>query len=327
MYWPDLFMLPLLTSFFLTMGIIRWLGSKLIDVPVERSSHSLPTPRGGGIAIVLTTLLTYLWASDVSYPSFIIFIALPLLMSALGTLDDFFNLNVRPRLIAQLALCLLGAYFCLKDLNLPLPGLICIGGVATLALMWSTNLYNFMDGINGIAAVQAISICIAMGVILFYLQSDTGNIYILAIIGAACLGFLYWNFPSAKIFMGDTGSLFLGFIFGLIALNTSIKSIEIASAWMIVMAVFIVDATYTLIIRLLSGQKFYLPHRSHSYQKLALKFNSHTKTTLTILTINTIWLFPLALLTALGYAHPIISIILAYSPLIIIAMKLKAGKK
>jgi Fuc2NAc and GlcNAc transferase len=314
-------------SFFLSWILIKQLGGRLLDIPNDRSSHSLPTPRGGGIAITITATLASVYLSIFAspYAPLSIYIILLVAMATLGAFDDFMSLSVPLRLAAQLIFSLAGTYFCFKSANFPLPILLALSLFATFGILWLTNLYNFMDGINGIATMQAIFICGSMAIILHYFKIDKGMINLLLILGFASAGFLFWNFPSAKIFMGDSGSLFLGFAFGLIAVKTSVNSIEIAIAWLIIMAVFITDATYTLFVRFLTGQKFYLPHRSHSYQKIAIKIG-HTKTTLLILMVNMVWLFPLALLSAFNQINPLIALTLAYLPLIVIAAKLGAGR-
>lgn len=327
-YWTTLAALSVVLSFILTKMVIIWLGKRLVDTPSDRSSHNQPTPRGGGLAIVVSCAITYscvrIYAPEQT-PDFLL-IALPIAMAFLGLIDDFINLKIQLRLLVQLILAAIGTQYYLTDTTWSALDIIVVSGLLVLTLAWSTNLYNFMDGINGIAALQAISTCMAMGSILFYCEGNTEAVTSLLIVGFACTGFLYWNFPNAKIFLGDTGSLFLGFIFGLLAIKTSLNSLEIATAWLVVMAIFICDASYTLCVRLLSGQKFYLPHRSHSYQKLALQLGSHGKTSLLVFTVNILWLFPIAFLTASTLIHPILALILAYCPLIIIAIKLKAGK-
>lgn len=327
-YWTTLAALSVALSFFLTQLVIICLGKRLVDIPGYRSSHNQPTPRGGGLAIVISCALAYAYIliyKSNQAPDFLL-IALPVAMALLGLIDDFVNLNIQSRLLVQLVLASIGIGYCLQDTTWPVLNIILISGFLVVALTWSTNLYNFMDGINGIATLQAISTCMAMGAIFFALGIETEATTLLLILGCACVGFLYWNFPNAKTFMGDTGSLFLGFFFGLLAVKTSINSLTIATAWLVVMAIFICDASYTLCVRLLCGQKFYLPHRSHSYQKLALQVDSHSKTSLLVFAVNILWLFPIAFLTATTFIHPILALTLAYCPLIVVAIKLKAGK-
>lgn len=327
-FWITLCISSFLSSFFLSWAIVKWLGKQLIDIPNDRSSHQQPTPRGGGLAISLTFVLisTYLFIQGSPLVPSIFIIMLVTSMAALGALDDFISLNIQPRLFFQALLATIGIYLCMHNLDAPLPILIITGCLLVLALMWFTNLYNFMDGINGIASIQAIATCFSMSIILILNGSDTWMIAQLTIIGFSCAGFLYWNFPTAKIFMGDSGSLFLGFTFGLISIKTS-SSFETAATWLILMAVFISDASFTLFTRLLSGQKFYLPHRSHAYQKIAQKLNSHTQTTLLILAFNLLWLFPLAFLTNIKLLNPIWALTFAYCPLIICSITMKAGRQ
>ena len=319
--------LSILIAFSMTWLVIKGLSQRLLDLPTDRSSHVLPTPRGGGIAIAATTILmcSFLTIFDLLSIIPLPFIILLAAIAALGALDDFFNLGIKPRLLTQIILSALGVILCLGSSNFSTLETILIGIFLTLTLLWLVNLYNFMDGINGIAALQAICVCVTMGAILHFYGDSSEAVNSLLIVGSACAGFLYWNFPKAKIFMGDTGSLFLGFGLGLIAVWTSLESIEMGTAWLIMLAVFITDATYTLLVRALTGQKFYLPHRSHSYQKLAVIFKSHAKVTLLVCAINALWLFPLALLTITKTINPAIALIAAYGPLVVIAYKLKAG--
>ncbi|QEY15077.1 glycosyl transferase [Cellvibrio sp. KY-GH-1] len=325
--WTTLAAFTAAFSFILTKMVIIWLGNRLVDTPSDRSSHNKPTPRGGGLAIAMSCAITYsfLWIyAPEQAPDFLL-IALPIAMAILGLIDDFINLKIQLRLIVQLVFATIGIQHYLLETSWSLLNITLVSVPLILALVWSTNLYNFMDGINGIAALQAISTCVAMGSILLYCNVDTEAATLLLIVGFSCTGFLYWNFPTAKIFMGDTGSLFLGFCFGLLAIKTSFDSLKIAVAWLIVMALFICDASYTLFIRFISGQKFYLPHRTHSYQKLAVQLGSHGKASLSALAMNMLWLYPIAFLTVSTAIHPMLALILAYSPLIIVSMKFKAG--
>lgn len=200
-----------------------------------------------------------------------------------------------------------------------------LGLIAIIGLIWMTNLYNFMDGINGIATLEAIFVCCGMSFIFFLEDSNDQIIILMIILASACCGFLYWNFPTAKLFMGDVGSLFLGITFGLLVLFTSRKNIDTAATWAIMLGVFIVDASYTLGTRLITGQKFYLPHKSHTYQKLALHFRSHTKASLSLTIINLFWLLPLAISTVATKLNPLAIVVIAYIPLIYLAHKIKAG--
>lgn len=197
--------------------------------------------------------------------------------------------------------------------------------IAVLFLVWLLNLYNFMDGINGIASVEAITATVSMA-ILYLLLSISLNSEILWLLAACVFGFLLWNFPKAKIFMGDACSGFLGLILGILALVALKENLALFCAWIICLGVFVVDATYTLIKRVLSGHKMYDAHRSHSYQILSRKWGSHTPVTLVVAAVNLFWLFPIAYITVTqNITYPEIAVLIAYIPLLLVAIKLKAG--
>ena len=162
--------------------------------------------------------------------------------------------------------------------------------------------------------------------ILYAVLNISVNSDILWLLAACVFGFLLWNFPKAKIFMGDACSGFLGLTLGILALIALKENLALFCAWIICLGVFVVDATYTLIKRVLSGYKMYDAHRSHSYQILSRKWGSHTPVTLAVAAINLLWLLPLAYYTVTQpLAYPEFMVLVAYLPLILIAMKLKAG--
>ena len=142
----------------------------------------------------------------------------------------------------------------------------------------------------------------------------------------AVAGFLVWNWPPAKIFMGDVGSGYLGFILSVLVIYTHTAGMVSIWVWFILFGVFFVDASITLLTRISTGQQWYKAHRSHAYQKLAQIWGSHGKVTLSILTINIIWLAPLALLANMQPDSGAMLTAIAYLPLLIIAFVLKAGR-
>lgn len=247
------------------------------------------------------------------------------LVAMLGIADDLFSLGIGIRLAIQFLLAGLGVAFIgtNNDPSLVEQGLTAL--ILILFLVWMTNLYNFMDGINGLAALEAISTCIGMGLIYSIGNTDEESLYLMIIISATAGGFLYWNFPKAKLFMGDAGSLFLGLGLGLLAIKNLGENNNLVAAWLIMLGIFIVDASYTLFVRMVTKQAFHQAHRTHAYQKVAIKLKSHTHTTLSIIAINLLWLFPLALIVAIGKLHPAIALVIAYAPLIILAKKYNAG--
>jgi len=180
-----------------------------------------------------------------------------------------------------------------------------------------------MDGIDGIATIESITVVTSASV-LFFLDGTDIFLHPMLILLAALFGFLIWNWPPAKIFMGDVGSAFLGILiagFSLISANNGSLDFLI---WLILLAVFITDATYTLLVRLFHGDKVYEAHRSHTYQILSRRFG-HKLVTLGVLVINLFWLLPLAWLGHNYSQFLIIAIVLAYVPLIIFAIKNRAG--
>jgi Fuc2NAc and GlcNAc transferase len=217
--WLILCLLPLLISLALSRLVIHYLGRRLLDTPNIRSSHQIPTPRGGGIALACGVIITMVTALGFTYinPAPIYWLLLSSgLITILGICDDLYNLNIGIRLTIQFLLAGLGIYFIgINNEWSPLIRLL-IAGMMILFIVWMTNLYNFMDGINGLAALEAISVCMSMAFIYWIQTANTDVIYLLIIISASACGFLYWNFPTAKLFMGDAGSLFLGLSLGLL---------------------------------------------------------------------------------------------------------------
>ncbi|MEN0037534.1 MAG: glycosyltransferase family 4 protein [Cellvibrio sp.] len=326
--WLILFILPLLSSLILCRLIIVLLGRRLLDTPNSRSSHTSPTPRGGGIALAASSVIATIAAWKFGYissPALFWFLIPGGIVALLGIADDLFSLGVGIRLIVQIVLAGLGIAFIgvTTELSLAAKGLTVL--ILILFLVWMTNLYNFMDGINGLAALEAISVCIGMGLIYSIEDTNRESLCLMIIISASALGFLYWNFPKAKIFMGDSGSLFLGISFGLLAIKNVGENNNLVAAWLIMLGVFIVDASYTLFVRLITKQAFHQAHRTHAYQIAAIQFNSHTRTTFAAIAINLLWLFPLALSVSMGNLHPIIGLTIAYAPLLILTKKYNAG--
>lgn len=309
------------------------LARSIIDIPNARSSHSVPTPRGGGVAIVLGFLivLPILYINgDISSDILLALLGSGGGVAVLGFLDDHGHIAARWRLLghfsaAAWALFWLGGLpvisFFGVDLDLGWAGYF----IAAFYLVWMLNLYNFMDGIDGIASIQAISVC--LGACLVYgLSGHQDLIWLPLVLSMAVLGFLYWNFPPARIFMGDAGSGFLGMVLGVLSLQAAWASTDFLWVWLILLGVFIIDATFTLLRRLLRGDKVYEAHRSHAYQFASRHLGSHLQVTLVVLAINLMWLLPIALCVALLGLNGVLGLLIAYLPLIYLALKFRAGK-
>ncbi len=308
------------------------LKKNIIDNPNERSSHSTPTPRGGGVAIVCSYLLALavlMYSQQLTVHIGLTIMAAGFVIALLGFLDDHGHINSMLRLVIHFLVAVavvisLGGFG-----SVDVFGGVQLGFMANvivvLFLVWLLNLYNFMDGINGIASVEAITVTASMAT-LYYVLNISLHSDVLWLLGACVFGFLLWNFPKAKIFMGDACSGFLGLTLGILALIALKENLALFCAWIICLGVFVVDATYTLIKRVLNGYKMYDAHRSHSYQILSRKCGSHTPVTLAVAAINLLWLLPIAYLTASqSFAYPELAVSIAYLPLIWFAVQLKAG--
>jgi Fuc2NAc and GlcNAc transferase len=316
-------------------GLLRRyaLAASLLDIPNDRSSHSLPTPRGGGVAIVIVFLLGIIILLKFDLlPTAITWALLGsgAWIAVIGFIDDHQHIPARWRLLAHFVGAAWGLFW-LGDLSLPpLFGFsLNLGWTGTILaafyLVWLLNLYNFMDGIDGLASIEAISVCVG-GVLLSVLgtvQSD--QTYVLLLLIMAVAGFLVWNYPPAKIFMGDAGSGFLGIILGLFSLQAANQSPQFFWSWLILLGVFIVDATWTLARRFLRGEKVYEAHRSHAYQSASRYYSSHKTVSLAVAAINIGWLLPIALWVGLGGLHGLLGVGIAYLPLLLLAIHFKAG--
>lgn len=330
--------LAFLFSWLITALVRRYAVScNLVHEPNHRSSHTKIIPHGGGLGIVASCLLIsvwLVWTGQLEYTSFWGVIGLFLLVAMVGLLDDMYHLPAALRLSIQSSVCLV-LFLGLSRLPLPdIPNILIFPFWLTVTIVvfagtWWINLFNFMDGIDGLAAIQAIFMLAAAAVLSaeFYTEASTTAVWLwMVCLAAATLGFLIHNWAPAKIFMGDVGSTFLAFMILFFALLTLSIGWLNYQAWAILAAVFTTDATITLLRRILGGQNWLEAHRSHAYQILSRRWQSHQKVTLLVLAINLVWLFPLALLCSI---YPLESwwwLAIAYTPLIIIVYKLGAGK-
>jgi Fuc2NAc and GlcNAc transferase len=309
------------------------LKNQILDVPNQRSSHSAPTPSSGGIAIIATWFCGSLLLASVGLIDVVTaveFLPPALLVAAVGFFDDQRHLSPWVRLAAHFASAAWFFFFAGHSVTTGVAffdeSSVILMVLCVIGLVWFINLFNFMDGIDGLASMEAIFFSFSIALLCW----STGVHEILAIsilLGATCAGFLVWNWPPAKIFMGDTGSSTLGFLIGAIALGCS-SGTDI-SVWpgIILLGVFFVDATVTLIRRALSGQVWYEPHRSHAYQKMAIRRGSHRSITIGVLAINCFWLLPMAAWAVLSPEWSVFIAGLALAPLIVVALLIGAGSE
>lgn len=304
------------------------------DIPNERSSHQNPTPRGGGVAVVAAFvfgLLALLIRGDIASESFYAIVLPGVLVAAIGYLDDLGRVTAaRLRLIGHFVAAVIAVYILdglppmpvfAETLDIGLVGNI----IAVLFLVWMLNLFNFMDGIDSITGVEALTSCLILTIFLIN-KSETELWQVPALMCAAVIGFLYFNWPPARIFLGDIGSGFIGFTIGTISLVIARSQPLITWAVIILLGVFIVDATVTLIRRLIDKQRISTAHRSHAFQHLANSADRHLKVSLSIAAVNIFWLTPIAWLVVDQRILPIIGVVTAYIPLLVLAIYFKAGK-
>jgi UDP-N-acetylmuramyl pentapeptide phosphotransferase/UDP-N-acetylglucosamine-1-phosphate transferase len=234
---------------------------EILDCPNERSSHQVPTPRGGGIAVIGSTLLAWVvFARTESMPSGVFGIVLgAVLLAAVSWFDDLRGLSPIVRLLAQAAAVAVGI--------LVLPGPRDLFYLAAIGFVWIwwINLFNFMDGIDGLAGTEAAAI--GAGLLLFAgvgAGADPALRTLAAAVTGAAIGFLVWNWSPARIFLGDIGSVPLGYVLGFLLLDLAARG-----RWTIAVILplyFLADATITLVRRLLRGERVWQAHREHFYQ-------------------------------------------------------------
>jgi Fuc2NAc and GlcNAc transferase len=277
------------------------LGRHWLDVPTARSSHQVPTPRGGGLAIVIATAAGFaaLRVAGAMEPRLLVaLLGGGLAVAWIGFRDD--RKSVRPafRLTVHLAAAAWALAWLGGVPQLQFGERVVDFGVAgyalgVLAIGWVVNLFNFMDGVDGLAASEAAFMALA-GACLSGYAAATDVAAAGVVFAAACLGFLAWNWPPARIFMGDVGSGFLGYVLAVLALAAMWHSPVALFAWLVLGAVFFVDATITLTRRLLRGERVHEAHRSHAYQWLARRWGSHRSVTLIVIWFNIVVLLPVA---------------------------------
>ena len=294
-----------LAAMLLTAGARAYaLRRALIDVPNERSSHTEPTPRGGGLSIAITLVLGLAALGVSGVLSLNIVWALiggGALVAGIGWMDDHRHVAPRWRILVHVIAAIWALYW-LGDLSeITVAGsswkLSWLGSLlAVIFIVWLINLYNFMDGIDGLAGVEAVTAGFG-GAALLWWAGAPGLAMAAALLAAASGGFLRWNWPPAKIFMGDIGSGLLGYCFATLALAGEQNGALPATAWLLLLGVFLMDATFTLIHRVIRGEQWYTAHRSHAYQRLVQLGYSHRQVTARVAAANVLLLLPAAVLS------------------------------
>ena len=317
-------------------GVFCWLATgalipilrrrDMLDYPNERSSHFDPTPRGGGIAVTISILLAWIALHTVGLvaSSFVSIALGTSLVALVSWIDDLRGLSPGIRLVAQ------GAAVTIGILVLPSTrsaleawlGSTLFFVAAGLVWIWWINLFNFMDGIDGLAVSEAAAIC--SGLLLFALVGDGADpaaaLLAAGIIGAA-IGFLVWNWSPARIFLGDVGSVPLGYLSGFLLLDQASRG-----RWKIALILplyFLADATITLLRRLLAGERVWEPHRQHFYQQAVRNGLPHSAVVKRVIAAN-------LLLIGCGWAaengRAVISLSAAIVTVAVLLVALAAGR-
>lgn len=297
-----LLLMPLVRRYALYRG--------LIDRPEARRSHARPTPRGGGIAMGAALVPALAWALA---PSGLPVYAPPLLLIfLLGLVDDHRAVPVRVRLACQSVAALwlvagLGGVSGVDIAGFRLEAPWLWSPLAVVAVVWLVNLHNFMDGANGIAAGQGIFVGLVYGG-LCTAGAEPGMAVVAFGLAAVCLAFLPWNLLGRGFFMGDSGSMLVGLVVALLAVTGAIGGV--VSIWqsLLLSAVFVVDATTTLVIRLRAGQRWYTPHRHHAYQRLVAAGIPHAGVAILYAAVNILVVLPAVMVSV---AAPRLDIVLA----------------
>ena len=275
-----------LLSFVLTFLIKQFaLRNKLFDIPNVRSLHDRPTPKGGGVAIVLTWYIgiSILWFCGVIELSLYFALMTGIILAIVSLIDDISGLKPSIRLIVHFLTAIIAFYFLEGLRPLVLPEIhfnynYFVYPIAIIGMVWFINLFNFMDGVDGFASVEVITICL----VLFVMSWNFSTILLIACVS----GFLYWNWPKAKIFMGDVGSTQLGFI--LVVMGIYFHNIYKFSIlnWIMLSSPFWFDATLTLYRRWRNREKLSEAHRKHVYQRIVQSGFSHLQVNIWLIAIN-----------------------------------------
>ncbi len=324
------FYISLFLFFMSIIGIYLYrklaVSRNIVANPNFRTLHVTPVPAGGGIVFSLfffAGLFCLWWSNQVSNNFFLVLGVGSSFTALFGFLDDLKNLRAKKKLVVQLLFSCwvvfwIGGgplfYFGWLPFLLSIP-------VTLLFLVWMMNGYNFMDGIDGMAVSGAVFVSGAMILVLLWTRPESEFIVVMALLLASSSAFMLFNWPPASIFMGDAGSLFLGYLFGSLILMTVMVGDVTIWTWLVVFGYFFSDTTVTQIMRVILVKKWYLAHRSHAYQNIARITGSHLKVTGGVVLYNLIWILPLTLWSALYPEMALYAVVLAVSPGIVVAYR------
>ena len=317
-------------SFLITWLVVKFSSRlRMINLPNERSLHSVPTPRGGGVAIVITWYIgiTILYFNGFIEKNLFFSLLSGIVLAVIGLLDDIIEIKPSIRLVVQFITAILAFYFlgALRPLIIPTIEInypLFIYPFAIVGVVWFINLFNFMDGVDGFASIEAIMI----SGVLFVFSGDI----LLLVLTAAISGFLYWNLPRAKIFMGDVGSTQLGFILVILGIYYhNCMDFSILN-WIMLSSVFWFDATITIFRRIKNRERISTAHKKHAYQRLIQSGITHLKLDVYLIIINVVIIILIFLYRecAKEFRIPIylISLIMLYTAIKIIDKRMPFNK-
>jgi len=318
-------------SFFLSIvGVYFYkiiaINRNILSNPNHRTLHKSSTPRGGGVVFssIFVIFSLYFWLNNLNnYDIFMIISVGGLAILLIGFLDDLVSISAIKKLTLQIILSGWAVYWLNGG---PLMGIDWIPSLIVLFitmffLVWVMNAYNFMDGIDGMASLGGILASILIALIIVITNGLTLSALLLLLLFSTMMGFLIFNWPPAKIFMGDSGSMFLGYFFGCIVLYTIMRNEVSIWTWVIIFGYYIADTTTTQIMRLILVKKWYAPHRSHAYQNYARLADSHLKTIGLFVVYYLVWIFPLLIWSLISPNYALFISVLAIIPAIIFSYK------
>lgn len=318
-----------LTRYFLSFALDRG----IMDIPNGRSLHITPKPRAGGVSFfaIFTSAVVILLSLHFLSLRETLALACGIPIATVGYWDDQAGLTPVVRIVVHIAAAAL-AVFCLDGLgpvrfHVGVAVYLPTAAVAVLAvcsLVWLTNLTNFMDGIDGIASVEAITTAGICGILIVHRSGFLGVAILFFVLAAAVAGFLPWNWPPAKIYMGDVGSGFLGFTLGVLAYMAILHHQLPLWPPLVLYGVFVTDTTWTLCRRVLRGERWYAAHRTHAFQNAAVRWG-HRNVTLSLAAMNVVWLAPCAVLADIWPSWGPLLLVCAWAPLVALAIWFRAG--
>ena len=310
------------TNFYRSYAIRK----NIIAHPNKRTLHLKPVPRGGGIVfstIFLMLVFVLGILQKINFEMLMVIGVGGFLATVFGYIDDVVDLRALLKLLIQSVLAGWILFWFDGGMLAAIDWIpVWFSWFATwLLLVWMMNLYNFMDGVDGMAASGAVYVALALIVVLLMLDGFSSDVLLLSCLALSCSGFLIYNWPPASIFMGDSGSVFLGYLYGSLITKTTMTGDISIWTWIVVFGYFFADTNFTILLRILLVKKWYHPHKSHAYQNLARVSKSHLKVTASVQIYHFFYLFPLAIWTVLVPNWAPFAAILALIPAAILTFR------